>query len=133
MIRQERPLPTYLELWDRLDVLDDVVCDYLQTASINLARIGSDRERQPEWKWVVEDLGSILAAVRGGDQFCPDCDHINAIWHSCADWQAYDGGEIDNDEVGRRHKAFEESLRSGNLGTKPVVYVETSGTDAIPA
>ena len=77
--------PSHHELWNRVEQADDIACN------------GGWQDSDCVWCRMVVEI------LRGGAVYCPDCDHINAIGHSCADWRAYDAGEIDLEEVGRRH------------------------------
>ncbi len=62
--------PTYQELWDRVQAADDVACDG-----------GFQDSDCPSCKEVV-------AVLRGGNIYCPECRHINAIGHSCDQWNS---------------------------------------------
>lgn len=76
--------PSHRELWERVVLADDTACN---------------------GGWQDSDCRfcqSVVEILRGGSVYCPDCDHINGIGHSCSDWRQYDAGEIDLDEVGRR-------------------------------
>jgi hypothetical protein len=75
--------PSREELWRRIEEADDSACDGWSNHDCSHCRL-------------------VVEALRGGSVHCPDCNHINALGHSCADWKAYDAREIDLDEVTRR-------------------------------
>jgi hypothetical protein len=61
------------ELWDRVEAADDLACNGgFQDSDCRFCR-------------------EVVAVLRGGRIYCPQCGHVNAIGHSCDQWKPQTG------------------------------------------
>jgi|NGEPerStandDraft_6_1074524.scaffolds.fasta_scaffold31150_6 hypothetical protein len=73
--------PPYRELWDRVEAADDWACNGgFQDSDCRFCK-------------------EVVKVLRGGHVFCPECGHVNAIGHSCDQWNPETGEWVGPDWV----------------------------------